>query len=175
MKARRFNSMMPRLNEAWAGQVLGMEINPQKGPDLVDGLKIIELKFCLTGRECGAERYPKDWTVLEYQMKYNGKIPAFWGLGLYEMDRAVSKIRSGNSENLEAMVLRRVLFVVQWAWMNQFSPSDTKGETRNSSWENTFRYPKLKCLPEITRTYEVKKGLVHLTQGVDPEYFSILN
>ena len=100
MKARIFNSVMPRLNEIWAGQVLGMEVNFQKGPDLIDDLKVVELKFCLTGKVCGAEKYPKDWTVLEYQMGYNEKILAFWGLGLYEIKRPVSEIKSEDIENL---------------------------------------------------------------------------
>ena len=174
MKARKFNSIMPRLNEIWAGQVLGMDVNPQKGPDLIDGSKIVEIKFFLTGRECGAEEYPKDWTVLEYQMGYNGKIPAFWGLGMYEMNKPVSEIRSEDLEELEAMALKRVLWVVPWSWMKQFPPYKTKGETEISSWDNTLRYPKLKFIPRTTKTYRVRKGVVHLTKGVNPGYFSTL-
>ena len=174
MKARRFNSIMPAVNEIWAGQVLGMEVNSKKGPDLIDDSKVMEIKFHLNGEECHAEKYHESWKVLEYQMAYGDVMNSFWGLGLYEMNLPVSEIRPENIEALEEMVLKRVLWVVPWDWMLQFPPSHTKGESSHSSWENTLRYPKLKDIPETQRTYRVKKGLVHLTEGVNPRYFDFL-
>ena len=114
--------------------------------------------------------------IKESYLKWQHDSPnlVLYFLGLYEMNRPVSEVRLENPRILETMVLRRVLWVVPWEWMKQFPASDTKGKTKNSSWENTLRYPKLRNLPKITETYRVKKGLVHLTQGVDPEYFSFL-
>lgn len=174
MKARRFNSIMPGLNEEWAAKALGMEINLEKGPDLIDNQKNVEIKFCLTGKRCGAENYPQDWTVFEEQMGYNGTKPAFWGLGLYELKKPVSEIKSDDLKKLEAMVLRRNLWIVKWKWMYQFPPHKTNGETYISSWENTLRYPKLSHLPGTTQIHRVRKGSIYLTEGVDPEYFSRL-
>ena len=165
---------MPAVNEIWAGQVLGMELNPKKGPDLIDGSKVMEVKFCLIGEKCHAEKYHRSWTVLEHQMEYNDGTNAFWGLGFYEMKRPVSEIRSENLEALETMVLKRVLWVVPWDWMRQFPPSYTNGESSYSSWEIILRYPKLKDIPRTQKTYNVEKGLVHLTEGVNPEYFDFL-
>jgi hypothetical protein len=36
MKERTFNSLMPKINEIWSANVLNMNINPNKGPDLID-------------------------------------------------------------------------------------------------------------------------------------------
>jgi len=35
MNARKFNNIMPKVNEAWAAKVLGMELKPT-GPDLIN-------------------------------------------------------------------------------------------------------------------------------------------
>lgn len=175
MNHRKFNGkVMPKVNEVWAARVLGMDLNNNHGIDLIDDSKGVEVKFRLIGGECGAEKYPQIWTILEHQMGYGEGMDSFWGLGNYRLNKPVEKIVSEVPIVLERMVLERTLWIVRWDWMLQFSPSDTKGETRNSSWENTFRYPKMKDVPPVTKTYKVEKGLVHLTEGVDPLYFSFL-
>ena len=79
MDARIFNSkIMPLVNGNWSAKVLGMELNPNGGPDLVDDSKVIEIKFRLVGKKCGAESYPLSWNVEEHQMEYNEGTDGFW-------------------------------------------------------------------------------------------------
>jgi len=47
MEPRKFNSIMPYYNHKWAAEVLGMELNEEIGPDLIDDYKFLELKFTL--------------------------------------------------------------------------------------------------------------------------------
>jgi hypothetical protein len=170
MKARIFNShYMPRVNEEWAALVLGMQVNPDSGPDLVDENKNVEVKFTLIS----PRNYPRSWTVLEHQMDYNNGKPCFWALGTYELNRPVKKIRDRDIPRLEKLVVNRELYLVTWDWMHQYPASEVSGQTETSSWHNTFRYPKLKDLPKITHSFKVEKGLVHLTEGVPEKEFLI--
>ena len=155
---------MPHLNERWAAEVLGIQLNNHNGVDLIGDNYIMEVKFALP-KEFG-------WTVLEYQMAYPKSYPkknAYWGLGIYTLSAPVSKIRDAKEEKLEELVSMRELWIVPWQWMFQFPPSETSGKTKFSEWNNTLRYPKKNKLPEIEETHKVKKGLVHLTRGVSPE------
>ncbi len=172
MDARFFNSIMHRFNHEWAATALGMGVNQNNGPDLINGNKSIELKFCLVGEKSGAERYTRGWTVLEYQMDYgeNGLL-FFWGLGTYELSRPISIIKTREAGRLERYVLKRNLWIVNSDWMQQFPPHRTKGQTKKSSWDNTLRYPKLKSLPRTTVAYRVNGGFVHLTDGIDARLF----
>jgi hypothetical protein len=176
MKARIFNgSLMPCINESWAARVLGMQKTSNGGIDLVNDKKGVEIKFHLVGEKSGAQLYSRIWTILDYQMAYGtAQLPAFWGLGHYELDRPVSKIKTKSPGDLERFVLSRELWIVNWSWMEQFPPHETRGKTKKSSWNNVLRYAKFRCLPKNTRNYEVHGGLVHLTEGVNPELFSFL-
>jgi len=178
MKTRRFNSIMPSYNHQWAAEVLGMRVNEQNGPDLIDDGKFVEIKFALTNPTKNNQKnnYPKAWTVLEHQMDYlkqqKGK-RGYWGLGLYELTKAVKSIDIIDMNNLESLVRSRELFIVEWDWMKQFEPSHTSGKTEISEWSNTLRYPKYNRLPKITKTYDVNKGKVHLTEWVSPLNFNL--
>jgi len=172
MKARKFNSVMPKINYAWAARVLGMTLNPNEGPDLLDDNKVVELKFTLVDPK---GRYSQAWTVLEYQMEYGNGNSAFWGLGQYWLKYPVSSINTKNPDELEKIVTKRELHLVEWNWMQQFPPHYTEGSTRISVWQNTLRYPKLKLVPKTIRSFEVEKGLVHLTEGINLENFPILS
>lgn len=177
MDARTFNAkIMPIVNHKWAAKVLGMKVNTNTngGPDLVDDSKGVELKFSLVGKECSSKRYTPSWNVEEHQTEYGEGTDAFWGLGTYRLNKPVEKIVSEIPTVLERMVLERTLWIVHWDWMFQFPPSETSGKTKHSSWERTFRYPKMREIPPTIKSYEVEKGLVHLTEGVDPLYFSFL-
>jgi len=171
MKARRFNNVMPYVNELWAAQVLGMQVNSHHGPDIIDDKKNCEVKFSFLDRK---GKYPVSWTVLEYQMDYNNGKPCYWALGTYRLRLPVKKIKTENTEELERLVTQRELFVVTWDWMHQYPAHAVSGFTRKSGhWHNIFRYPKFKDLPKTTHAYEVDKGLVHLTEGVSEEDFNI--
>lgn len=170
MNCRRFNSIMPSLHHKWTASVLNMEVNPEKGPDLIDDEKIVEVKFTLLHPE---KKYPYSWTVMEHQMNYqNGRI-GFWALGTYRLEKEVKDISEEEIGALEERVIQRELFIVPWNWMQQYPPSETRGETEYSRWSNTFRYPKRSRLPQIASTLEVEKGIVHLVQGVKAKYFKI--
>lgn len=161
---------MPAVNHQWAARVLGMRVNPEKGPDIIDNNKVIELKFSLTNGPRG--RYPLSWTVMEHQMAYsNGRI-AYWGLGTYTLACNVSKIKTSEQEELEKIVVAREIYIVSWDWMRQYPSHQTEGRTRISEWQNTFRYPKPDDLPAVIETRAVNKGFVHLTEGVDRKDFA---
>ena len=147
-----------------------MEVNPNNGPDIISKNKIMEVKFDLVSN---SKTYYSSWTVFEYQMNYNNGKTGYWGLGRYWLSEDINRIKTVNLANLERMVEKRELFVVPWDWMYQFPPHYTKGKTDNSEWENTLRYPKLKYVPPTIASYEVEKGIVHLTEGVSKNAFFV--
>jgi len=156
---------MPRVNEQWAAKVLGLKVNPSHGPDLIGDNTIVEIKFNLNYK-----RYPRTWTILEYQMAYaqtNTGKTAYWGLGQYTLVKPVKEIKTKSKKKLEGFVLKRELYIVSWEWMEQFPPSETSGQTAISSWNNILRYPKYSQLPKIISSHEVDKGIVNLTEGID--------
>lgn len=169
MKARKFNNYMHIVNGEWAAGVLGMSLQ-RFGPDLVGERATVKLKFTL--KEFPKRKYPESYTVFEHQMAYanNGKA-FYWGLGVYNLDRPVSQIKTLDSEKLESMVTERRLYLVVFDWIKQYSPSKTSGKTKISEWEHTFRYAKLKDIPQVIREYEVEKGLVLITEGVNEKDF----
>jgi len=169
--ARTYNNPVSRTNEIWAAKVLGMEENKGSGPDILGEGKFAEVKFTLIHPKGNKGNYPRCWTVLEHQLEFadiwSGQ--GFWALELYEIDRPFRKIHTFDPEVIESFVVSRELYLVNWTWMYQFPPHRTKGKTDFTEWDQILRYPKEKDIPKIKRTYEVEKGLVHLTQGV-PEY-----
>ena len=163
-------------NHKWAGIVLGMNVNENPGPDLVDEYKFVELKFSLINPKNNKNKilnYPKSWTVLEHQMDYENNIglKGYWGLGIYELDRPIKSIRS--KYDLEFCVLSRELFIVKFELMNQFPKNYTSGKTKISEWENIFRYPRFDKIPPISKTYKVKGGLIHLTKWTNKNNFNL--
>ena len=170
MKARHFNAVMHIVHETWAAKVLNLQVNPQDGPDLIAADKILELKFTLRTKK---GNYPLAWTVLEYQMRYRNWKAGYWGLGVYALSTDIQRIRTVSPRILEKMVGKRELYIVPWDWMNQFPPHQTQGKTKRSEWNNVLRYPKLKYVPPVINTYEVEKGLVHITEGVPLDTFEI--
>jgi len=67
MKPRTFNSVMHFFNEQWAAEVLNMQVNPHKGPDLIDDGKVVEAKFAVIYP--GRKNYTS-WKTLEFQIDY---------------------------------------------------------------------------------------------------------
>lgn len=175
--ARKYNNPVSKTNQVWAGKVLGMEVNSRKGPDLIGNGKFAEVKFSLIKpKENNGYNYPCAWTVLEHQVEYETYFTGqgFWAAGLYELDRPFNKIRTFDTEEIESMIIHRDLYIMNWSWISQFPPHQTNGKTKISQWNHELRYPKLKDVPKIIQTYQVEKGLVHLTKGV-PNYFFDLN
>ncbi len=177
MEHRRFNSLMGVVNAQWAAGVLDMQVNPKNGPDLIDPTKIVEIKFKLISFSKYSHR---SWRVLDYQTEYKEKseLKAFWGLGYYELKILIQDLKFSKKtapeelyKRLEENVTQREIFLVNWEWMNQFPFYEQLGNTRISRWHNLIAFPKASKLPKITRTTQVKKGLVHLTGGVDPKFF----
>ena len=174
---------MTYYNSKWTADVLEMRLNKEKGPDIIDDGKFLELKFSLVNpkeskRKNNKKDYPKSWTVLEDQIDYKKKQQlkkGYWGLGFYELTKAIIDINTTDLNNLEDLVLFRDLYIVKLDWMIQFPSSYTHGRTSISEWNNTFRYPKYNKLPEIIKTYEVNKGEVHLTKGVNLNNFDLGN
>jgi len=175
MKARYFNSIMPAVNHQWAAEVLGMEINSRKGPDLISDNFNMELKFSLTGKECLAEKYHIAWTVMEHQTNYhsNGK-EHFWGFGAYSLVKPVSKIRA--KDNLESCVLERELWIVLWNFIDRYEKHDTRGKSKTTGveWHNVLVYPKLKDLPDVIKSFEVERGKIHFTEGMNFELLGFI-
>ena len=169
MDSRRFNSLMPRLNEEWAANVLNMSRNKGNGPDLIDDEKIVEVKFTL---------YPnkkdyKKWNILEHQMHYpeNTEKIGFWGAGIYSLSKPISEIRGISLSELEKLVISRTIQIIPWEWAEQFSPHETRGKTEKTQWEWTFRYTKGKFLPKVVEELSVDGGIIYFSEGVNPELF----
>ena len=174
--ARTYNNPVSRTNEIWAAKVLGMQKNSRKGPDLLDSGKFAEVKFTLINpKESKGQNYPRAWTVLEYQLEFVDIWTGvgFWAMGLYELDRPFREIHTFDTEEIETFVTNRELYLTNWNWIYQFEPHRTRGKTKFTEWNHTLRYPKQKELPPIKRTYQVDKGLVHLTRGVPSYMFDI--
>ena len=170
MDNRSFNSVMHFFNERWAARALGMKVNPERGPDLIDAEKVMEVKFKVL--------YPNmymhiSWRTLEHQMDYGQEHEAYWGLGTYLMKKRVSEIEARDIRELERLVLKRTLAVVPWQWMNQFQSYRQVGKTKLSEWDNTIRFPKGRLLPRTIETYAVRGGEVYITEGVDSKRFNI--
>ncbi len=171
MEPRRFNSHMHFINENWAANALNMQINPNRGPDLIDDEKAVEIKF---------ERiYPeiknhKCWRFLGHQLEYNKEFSEiYWGLGFYILNKKVKDVKRNDLINLEKIVDYREIYLVNWDWMNQFPLYHQKGKTKISEWDHYIGYPKFKLIPKIISSKDVKTGKVYFTEGVDPEKFKI--
>lgn len=172
--ARAFNSVMHLVNEKWVAKVLGMQVNPHKGPDVIDSRKVLEVKFKLI--------YPYythvSWKSLGHQIKYNhqaqrkGKT-AYWALGKYWLTKAVEDIHTSNHDELEALVEKREIYLVEWDWMSQFRAYHHQGKTPLSEWNHKIRFAKASPLPQVIQTYHVEGGLVRLTEGIQLEDFSL--
>ena len=171
MKARDFNNIMPLVHEKRMAHHLQMQVNLSAGPDLLADDKIAEVKFTLC-----KDKYPLSWTVFDYQMKYpeQHQKSAYWILGIYTLNKDINNIRRVRPYLLEKMVQERQVYIIHWDWMQRYSPSKTQGTSKTGSWENTFRYPKLRDVPPITKTYTLPKGKIHITQGVSLDAFEVV-
>lgn len=168
MEPRKFNSIFPYVNEIWTADALGMQHNPKNGPDLIDSKKQVEVKFLL-------DKYTKkSWTVQEHQLYYSDEKPFYWAFGTYSLLLPISQINTPDFGKLENIVKQRELWIIEKDWIKQFPASRCTGKTKKSKWDYTFRYPKINYLPEIKQTFPTEKGLIHLTENVNPEHFKHL-
>ena len=169
MKERTFNSLMPLHNEIWSANVLNMNLNPNKGPDLVDENKAVEVKFKIL--YSNGKYTHKCWRVLGHQLEYNKKFPEiYWGLGFYKLNKEIKNIKT---DKLEEITECRELYLVNWDWMKQFPLYHHKGETRFSEWDYYMLFPKFNLIPPVISEEIVKGGKIFFTEGVNPERFSI--
>ena len=88
-------------------------------------------------------------------------------------DKDIKNINTTDANLLEKRVLERELFIVDWEWMKQFQPYTQTGKTIISEWDNTIRFPKHSKLPNVIKTYNVKKGKIHLTKKIPEKIFEI--
>ena len=173
MDHRYFNTIMPFVNHTWLADVMNMHVNRGKGPDLISPLNELEVKFTLKSDD---RRYPVSWTVMEHQMKYKNGKPINWALGIYWLKKPVADIPSNSSLNrLENLIEIREVYIVPWDFMLQYPPHETNGisKTTGDSWKNTFRYPKIRDIPEPVKPYAVKKGLIHILPEVNTSILRI--
>lgn len=169
MKSRTFNSLMHLVNEKWAEYALNMNLNPNKGPDLIDEDKAVEIKFKLLSFD--GKYTHKCWKVLGHQLEYNKKYPEiYWGLGFYKLDKEIKKIKVNE---LEKMSKDREIYLVNWEWMNQFPEYHHKGKTILSEWDQYVLFPKFSLIPKVISEKNVEGGKIFFTEGVNPEKFNI--
>ncbi len=171
MYHRTFNSVMHPLNETWSANVLKMTHNPNQGIDLISPDKNVEVKFTL---QLLNEYKHKSWRVLDHELAWgkNGKT-AYWALGFYTLTEEIANINVKTPQALERKVIERELFIVNWGWMDQYPRFHHIGKTKNSEWDQWLRFPKYKDIPKTEKTYTVKGGLIHLTNGVKLNLFQI--
>lgn len=171
MDERTFNSLMPRVNEEWSAKVLNMKLNPEKGPDLIDNEKAVEVKFKITYSD---GRYiHKCWRVLGHQFDYSKKHnEIYWGLGFYNFNRNINELNKRDLNLLERFVDYRELYIVNWDWMKQFPLYHHNGKTDISEWDYKMFFPKFSKMPSVISSKEVYGGKLYFTEGVNPERFN---
>ena len=170
MKARTFNSLMPKYNEIWASNALNMKWNNFDGPDAIDEEKAVEFKFSLSSP---TKSKSNCWRVLGHQLDYQNDYPEiYWGLGFYNLVKGVEDFRREDFNDLEKFVKNRELYIVKWDWMSQFNLYHQKGETELSSWDHYLLYPKFESLPKTTSKKEVEGGVIYFTQDISEDIFS---
>lgn len=171
MKERTFNSLMPLYNEIWSANVLNMNVNPNKGPDLIDENKAVEVKFKIL--YSNGKYTHKCWRVLGHQLEYNKKFPEiYWGLGFYRVNKEIKNIKT---DKLEEITEYRELYLVNWDWMKQFPVYHHNGKTKFSDWDYYMLFPKFNLLPLVISEEIVEKGKILFTEGVNPERFNTNN
>lgn len=174
MDSRYFNSIFPKYNEKWASEVLGLDLNVNKGPDLLSNNCLVEIKFASSSN---IKDFYK-WTFQEHQASYPEKfgLNGFLGLGFYNLKKPVSEISKKDlDDGLENLVSNRELYLINWDWINQFKMHISQGKTSKSTWNNQFRYFLFSKIPKTENVYDVFKGKVHLTENVENSYFPNLN
>ncbi len=167
MDSRLFNTVITPLHHFWAADLLYLQVGPKpnKGPDLIGYDRIIECKFAAV--QSKGRKEPIRWTVDEEQMSYPDEYhKGYWGLGIFWFAKEIKQLDEVSTGWLEKWTLRREMYLVNWEWMNQFKPS--KGKSGK-----LLRTPQIKYLPPTYRSYEVNKGLIHLTEGVNPNSFQV--
>src|SRR4030042_5784813 len=169
MEERKFNSLMHSVNERWAAGVLNMEINPNRGPDIIDNEKAVEIKFKVLYPD---GRYThKDWKILGHQLDYDKEFrEIYWGLGFYQINKEVKKVKSNELENITDY---RELYIVNWGWMYQFPIYHHHGKTEKSEWDHDIIFAKFRLIPKIISQEEISSGKIFFTEGVNPERFKI--
>lgn len=170
MYSKRYSDAIGDVGEIWAAKVLGMKNNPHPGIDLIDERKGVEIGVTIKNP---GEYKNRSWRKLERDVRFgeNGK-PSFWGFALYSLPVKISELRERTTQlELERKVTRWSLFILSWGWIYQFQSYHHKGETRNSKWDHWLRFPKFKYMPPVKVSYQVEKGVVHLTEGVPIELF----
>ena len=181
MERRLFNTVMPAVNEEWAARVLRMTRNAGTGADLYDSEKIIEVKFSvIVPRDIDPNaRNGKyvSWGVLDHQTGYGlfNDLAFYFLMATYIMDRRILDVEDGVSPSeLEDMVVERESWIVTNDWVEQFKTYVQTGKTERTEWENHLKFPKKSMLPRTYKTFNVEKGMLHLTKGVCRKHFSKL-
>lgn len=172
MKARTFNSLFPRYNEAWASKILGIKLNEGKGPDLLEKDLAVEVKFKLAFKD---KYYDKCWRVLGDQLDYEKEYSGFyWGLGFYWLNKEVKDVSSKDFSRLDKLVGERELYLVEGDWVRQFPIYHHKGKTHISEWDHYVLFPRMNGkFPKIISYEEVYGGKVFFTEGVDRRKFDL--
>jgi hypothetical protein len=172
MDIREFNSLMHFNNEAWAADVLRMQINLHRGPDLIDETKIVEIKFKMLSQNKKSKSL--SWKVLDYQLNYKREIEkAYWGLGFYTFHGDIRDIKNIHLMELEERVENRDLYILEWEWMNQFPIYHQSGKTEKTEWNNYLIYPKFKSIPSVVETTKVNGGKIFFTKETQKKEFII--
>ena len=156
MDSRLFNALFKEVNNNWAANVLGMQVS-NFGPDLADDRKFVEAKF-------GLKR--SNWTLVGKQKDYHLENPnkeGFILLSIYELTKPISKIKK--DELNESLVIGRFAYLLPWHL--------TIPLVIGSGRVDSYKYPDKIAFPRVTKSYEVEKGVLHLTEGVNPLLFEI--
>jgi hypothetical protein len=158
------------VNEKWAAGALNMSVNSQRGPDLIDNEKAVEVKF---ERIYPDVKFHKCWRFLGHQLDYDKEHnEIYWALGFYYFNKHINKINKKDLSRLDSFVSYRDLYVVNWGWMKQFPLYHQKGKTKLSEWDHYIGYPKFSKIPSIILSKEVDGGKLYFTEGVNPERFN---
>lgn len=179
MRTQVFKNYIGDVHEIEMERVLNVPRNTfeRKGIDLLDSVKGIEVKGCLiySKSEDSRKKYIK-WTLFDHELSWHetyGGLPLYCALGSYELSIPIEKIGLSDLCRLEALVSKREFWVVPWDWTLEFPIK--KGVHHN--YRNLRRKPiassGIPHMPKTKHTREIRKGMLHFTEGIDMKYFDL--
>lgn len=177
MKAEIFKSYIGKTHEIQMSDALGIPINSsaKKGIDLIDSYKGVEVKGCLIHFENDnyRKKYVK-WTLFDSQLHWREKydsLDLYCALGTYGLSVSRKNLGFDDVRRLEFFVSRREFWIVPWDWTLNFPISEGKYHNYRYLRPKPIANSGIPPMPRTYKTFNIKKGRLHLTKGVPRNIF----
>ena len=171
--ARRVNTYLSILHHLWVEQAIGVPCKFGAGPDLYDYTKKISIEVKFSKIE--ENKSEITWTINKEQLTYAHVCNEFYlACGIHYPMRPVHTMSRLSSTTLERNVSFREVYIVECGWVPQTVTFKlTQGKSRTKKWSSFLGYAHFIDLPLVVRSYQVKKGIIHFTEGVDEKKFCV--